>query len=87
MSLEPFPKMFTYYISFDCHRSNLEQEQPHFIGKESDCSSHLLKLTQLMNDSIAVSVRGFLQYALTIVPLDPETGRRAEDSSDSQLNK
>lgn len=87
MSLERSPRMFTYYISLDCHHSNLEQEQPHFIGKEADCSSHLLKLTQLMNDSTAASVQGFWQYALTIVPLDPETGKRADNSNDSLLNK
>lgn len=38
----------------------------------------------MMNDSTAASVLGSLQYALTVVPLDPETEEGAEDSNDSQ---
>lgn len=37
-----------------------------------------------MNDSIAACILGSLQYALTLIPLDPESEKRAEDSNDSQ---
>ena len=37
-----------------------------------------------MKDSTVANVQGSLQHALTIVRLDPETGKRAEDSNDSQ---
>ena len=56
----------------------------HFTGKETDCCGHFLELAQLTNDSTAATVQASLQYALTIVPLDPETGKRAEGTNDSQ---
>ena len=51
-----------------------EQQQPLRTGEKTDCSGHLLGLTQVLNNSTTATAKGTLQCAVTIAPLDPGTG-------------
>ena len=68
MSFESLPRIFTCYLSFDCHHSTLKWEQVHFTGKKTDGCGHFLKFTQLTHDSTAAAIQGSSQYAMTVVP-------------------
>ena len=68
MPFELLPRIFTCYLSFDCHHSTLEWEQVHFTGKKTDGCGHFLKFTQLTHDSTVAAIQGSSQYAMTMVP-------------------